>query len=108
MLIKTLNCCNSMSQRLLWLREVPERAVLLLPCRVKAMLVVNVLSIAGNLLMGLAKFGPSHMLIIAGRAVTGLYCGKFGQVTCPLVGCWGLHCSRAAIKNFFYFKIFFF
>ncbi|XP_074734608.1 solute carrier family 2, facilitated glucose transporter member 2 [Strix uralensis] len=43
--------------------------------RVKAMLVVNVLSIAGNLLMGLAKFGPSHMLIIAGRAVTGLYCG---------------------------------
>uniref|UniRef100_A0A8B9Z1A6 Solute carrier family 2, facilitated glucose transporter member 2 n=1 Tax=Buteo japonicus TaxID=224669 RepID=A0A8B9Z1A6_9AVES len=43
--------------------------------RVKAMLVVNVLSITGNLLMGLAKFGPSHMLIIAGRAVTGLYCG---------------------------------
>ncbi|KFV49373.1 Solute carrier family 2, facilitated glucose transporter member 2, partial [Tyto alba] len=42
---------------------------------VKAMRVVNVLSIAGNLLMGLAKFGPSHMLIIAGRAVTGLYCG---------------------------------
>uniref|UniRef100_A0A8C6J866 Solute carrier family 2, facilitated glucose transporter member 2 n=1 Tax=Melopsittacus undulatus TaxID=13146 RepID=A0A8C6J866_MELUD len=43
--------------------------------RVKAMLVVNVLSIAGNLLMGLAKFGPSHLLIITGRAVTGLYCG---------------------------------
>ncbi|XP_075365161.1 solute carrier family 2, facilitated glucose transporter member 2 isoform X1 [Mycteria americana] len=43
--------------------------------RVKAMLVVNVLSVAGNLLMGLAKFGPSHILIIAGRAVTGLYCG---------------------------------
>lgn len=51
-------------------------AVLLLPCRVKAMLVVNVLSIAGNLLMGLAKFGPSHILIISGRAVTGLYCGE--------------------------------
>ncbi|XP_025961572.2 solute carrier family 2, facilitated glucose transporter member 2 [Dromaius novaehollandiae] len=43
--------------------------------RVKAMLVVNVLSIVGNLLMGLAKFGPSHILIIAGRAITGLYCG---------------------------------
>ncbi|XP_042737262.1 solute carrier family 2, facilitated glucose transporter member 2 [Lagopus leucura] len=43
--------------------------------RVKAMLVVNVLSIAGNLLMGLAKLGPSHILIIAGRAITGLYCG---------------------------------
>ncbi|KAJ7402942.1 TRAF2 and NCK-interacting protein kinase [Pitangus sulphuratus] len=43
--------------------------------RVKAMLLVNILSITGNLLMGLAKFGPSHILIIAGRAVTGLYCG---------------------------------
>lgn len=51
-------------------------AVLLLPCRVKAMLVVNILSIAGNLLMGLAKFGPSHILIISGRAITGLYCGE--------------------------------
>lgn len=40
------------------------------------MLVVNVLSIAGNLLMGLAKLGPSHILIIAGRAITGLYCGE--------------------------------
>jgi len=66
------------------LQEVPERAVLLVPCRVKAMLVVNVLSIAGNLLMGLAKFGPSHMLIIAGRAVTGLYCGKGRQGHLPL------------------------
>lgn len=50
------------------------------------MLVVNVLSITGNLLMGLAKFGPSHMLIIAGRAVTGLYCGKSRQ---------GKHCKPA-------------
>lgn len=54
----------------------------MLPCRVKAMLVVNVLSIAGNLLMGLAKFGPSHLLIITGRAVTGLYCGKSRKVKC--------------------------
>lgn len=52
-----------------------SRAVLP-PCRVKAMLVVNVLSIVGNLLMGLAKLGPSHILIIAGRAITGLYCGE--------------------------------
>lgn len=49
---------------------------MLRPRRVKAMLVVNVLSIVGNLLMGLAKFGPSHILIIAGRAITGLYCGE--------------------------------
>lgn len=61
---------------------MPEGAVLVLPCRVKAMLVVNVLSIAGNLLMGLAKFGPSHLLIITGRAVTGLYCGKSRKVKC--------------------------
>ncbi|XP_023789024.1 solute carrier family 2, facilitated glucose transporter member 2 [Cyanistes caeruleus] len=52
--------------------------------RVKAMLVVNVLSIAGNLLMGLAKFGPSHILIISGRAVTGLYCGEYRLVRNPL------------------------
>lgn len=56
--------------------------IFLLPCRVKAMLVVNVLSIAGNLLMGLAKMGPSHILIIAGRAITGLYCGE-----CQRGGC---------------------
>lgn len=73
-----------MSRWLLWLREVP-----LLPCRVKAMLVVNVLSIAGNLLMGLAKFGPSHVLIIAGRAVTGLYCGKSSEGHLSLGGVLG-------------------
>uniref|UniRef100_A0A8C0ZAD8 Solute carrier family 2, facilitated glucose transporter member 2 n=1 Tax=Cyanistes caeruleus TaxID=156563 RepID=A0A8C0ZAD8_CYACU len=57
--------------------------------RVKAMLVVNVLSIAGNLLMGLAKFGPSHILIISGRAVTGLYCGEYRLVRNPLKSCLG-------------------
>nr|XP_025039296.1 solute carrier family 2, facilitated glucose transporter member 2-like [Pelodiscus sinensis] len=50
--------------------------------RVKAMLAVNVLSITGNLLMGLAKFGPSHILIIAGRAITGLYCGNGTSCLC--------------------------
>lgn len=63
---------------------------MLLPCRVKAMLVVNILSIMGNLLMGLAKFGPSQLLIIAGRAVTGLYCGESRQAralqTSPSLG----------------------
>ncbi|XP_028931410.1 solute carrier family 2, facilitated glucose transporter member 2 isoform X2 [Ornithorhynchus anatinus] len=43
--------------------------------RIKAMLAANCLSVAGALLMGLAKFGPSHILIIAGRAIMGLYCG---------------------------------
>ncbi|XP_078060490.1 solute carrier family 2, facilitated glucose transporter member 2 [Mustelus asterias] len=43
--------------------------------RLKAMLVVNIFAIVGALLMGIAKLGPSHILIIAGRAVTGIYCG---------------------------------
>uniref|UniRef100_K7FMS0 Major facilitator superfamily (MFS) profile domain-containing protein n=1 Tax=Pelodiscus sinensis TaxID=13735 RepID=K7FMS0_PELSI len=54
--------------------------------RVKAMLAVNVLSITGNLLMGLAKFGPSHILIIAGRAITGLYCGLSSGLVPMYVG----------------------
>uniref|UniRef100_A0A452J228 Major facilitator superfamily (MFS) profile domain-containing protein n=1 Tax=Gopherus agassizii TaxID=38772 RepID=A0A452J228_9SAUR len=54
--------------------------------RVKAMLAVNVLSIIGNLLMGLAKFGPSHILIIAGRAITGLYCGLSSGLVPMYVG----------------------
>uniref|UniRef100_A0A8C0GP87 Solute carrier family 2, facilitated glucose transporter member 5 n=1 Tax=Chelonoidis abingdonii TaxID=106734 RepID=A0A8C0GP87_CHEAB len=51
-----------------------------------AMLAVNVLSIIGNLLMGLAKFGPSHILIIAGRAITGLYCGLSSGLVPMYVG----------------------
>ncbi|XP_072110977.1 solute carrier family 2, facilitated glucose transporter member 2 isoform X2 [Mobula birostris] len=43
--------------------------------RLKAMKVLNVLAIAGALLMGLAKMGPSHIMVIAGRAITGIYCG---------------------------------
>ncbi|XP_075794055.1 solute carrier family 2, facilitated glucose transporter member 2 isoform X2 [Pelodiscus sinensis] len=54
--------------------------------RVKAMLAVNVLSVIGNLLMGLAKFGPSHILIIAGRAITGLYCGLSSGLVPMYVG----------------------
>uniref|UniRef100_UPI00398EDE23 solute carrier family 2, facilitated glucose transporter member 2 n=1 Tax=Pristiophorus japonicus TaxID=55135 RepID=UPI00398EDE23 len=43
--------------------------------RLKAMLAVNTLAIIGALLMGLAKMGPSYIFVIAGRAVTGVYCG---------------------------------
>ena len=43
--------------------------------RIKAMLVANILSITGALLMGFSKMGPSHILIIAGRSISGLYCG---------------------------------
>ncbi|XP_053160490.1 solute carrier family 2, facilitated glucose transporter member 2 [Hemicordylus capensis] len=51
--------------------------------RIKAMLIVNVLAISGNLFLGLAKFGPAHILIIIGRALTGLHCG-FSSGLCPL------------------------
>ncbi|XP_042311928.1 solute carrier family 2, facilitated glucose transporter member 2 isoform X2 [Sceloporus undulatus] len=43
--------------------------------RVKSMLLVNVLAIAGNVFLGVAKFGPAHVLIVIGRLLTGLYCG---------------------------------
>uniref|UniRef100_A0A8D0H4B2 Solute carrier family 2, facilitated glucose transporter member 2 n=1 Tax=Sphenodon punctatus TaxID=8508 RepID=A0A8D0H4B2_SPHPU len=54
--------------------------------RVKAMLVINALSIIGNLLMGLAKYGPSHILVIIGRAITGLYCGLSSGLVPMYVG----------------------
>lgn len=40
------------------------------------MLAANVLAIAAGLLMGLAKMGKAHIMVIAGRAVMGFYCGK--------------------------------
>lgn len=40
------------------------------------MLVINVLAITAGLLMGLAKMGTPHLMVIAGRAIMGLYCGK--------------------------------
>ncbi|XP_061097516.1 solute carrier family 2, facilitated glucose transporter member 2 [Conger conger] len=43
--------------------------------RVKGMLMVNVLAIAGGLLMGLARMGKPHLMVISGRAVMGFYCG---------------------------------
>ncbi|XP_051984099.1 solute carrier family 2, facilitated glucose transporter member 2-like isoform X2 [Xyrauchen texanus] len=43
--------------------------------RIKGMLAINVLAITAGLLMGLAKMGTSHLMVIAGRAIMGLYCG---------------------------------
>ncbi|XP_012692480.2 solute carrier family 2, facilitated glucose transporter member 2 [Clupea harengus] len=43
--------------------------------RIKGMLAANVLAIAAGLLMGLAKMGKAHIMVIAGRAVMGFYCG---------------------------------
>ena len=44
--------------------------------RIKALLVAHILSFVGALLMGFSKLGPSHILIISGRGISGLYCGK--------------------------------
>ncbi|XP_077587195.1 solute carrier family 2, facilitated glucose transporter member 2 [Stigmatopora nigra] len=43
--------------------------------RVKGMLVVNVLAVASGLLMGLCKMWKPHIMVIAGRAIMGFYCG---------------------------------
>uniref|UniRef100_W5MKH5 Solute carrier family 2 member 2 n=1 Tax=Lepisosteus oculatus TaxID=7918 RepID=W5MKH5_LEPOC len=43
--------------------------------RITGMLAVNILAVVGGLLMGLAKMGPGHIMVIAGRAVMGFYCG---------------------------------
>ncbi|XP_058151260.1 solute carrier family 2, facilitated glucose transporter member 2-like isoform X2 [Dasypus novemcinctus] len=43
--------------------------------RIKTLCVANCLALVGALLMGLSKLGPSHILIISGRGISGLYCG---------------------------------
>ncbi|MBN3298532.1 GTR2 protein, partial [Amia calva] len=43
--------------------------------RVKGMLAVNILAVTAGLLMGLSKMGPAHIMVIAGRALMGFYCG---------------------------------
>ncbi|XP_058151251.1 LOW QUALITY PROTEIN: solute carrier family 2, facilitated glucose transporter member 2-like [Dasypus novemcinctus] len=43
--------------------------------RIKALWVANCLALVGALLMVLSKLGPSHILIISGRGISGLYCG---------------------------------
>ncbi|KAJ1087578.1 hypothetical protein NDU88_000745 [Pleurodeles waltl] len=54
--------------------------------RIKAMIVVNILSLIGALLMGLAPYGQAHALVIAGRLVTGLYCGLASGLVPMYVG----------------------
>uniref|UniRef100_A0A9J7XME5 Solute carrier family 2 member 2 n=1 Tax=Cyprinus carpio carpio TaxID=630221 RepID=A0A9J7XME5_CYPCA len=44
--------------------------------RIKGMLYINVLAITAGLLMGLSKMGTPYLMVIAGRAIMGLYCGK--------------------------------
>uniref|UniRef100_A0AAR2JXJ2 Major facilitator superfamily (MFS) profile domain-containing protein n=1 Tax=Pygocentrus nattereri TaxID=42514 RepID=A0AAR2JXJ2_PYGNA len=43
--------------------------------RIKGMLVLNVLAVVASLLMGLAKMGSPHIMVITGRAIMGFYCG---------------------------------
>nr|XP_004652406.2 solute carrier family 2, facilitated glucose transporter member 2 [Jaculus jaculus] len=54
--------------------------------RIKALLSANSLSLAGALLMGFSKFGPSHILIIAGRSISGLYCGLISGLVPMYIG----------------------
>ncbi|KAK9533926.1 hypothetical protein VZT92_009014 [Zoarces viviparus] len=43
--------------------------------RIKGLLMINVLAVTAGLLMGLSKMWKTHIMIISGRAVMGLYCG---------------------------------
>ncbi|XP_076150411.1 solute carrier family 2, facilitated glucose transporter member 2 isoform X1 [Alosa pseudoharengus] len=54
--------------------------------RIKGMLVVNVLAIAAGLLMGLAKMGKAHIMVLSGRAVMGFYCGLSSGLVPMYVG----------------------
>ncbi|XP_058517290.1 solute carrier family 2, facilitated glucose transporter member 2 [Ochotona princeps] len=54
--------------------------------RIKSLLVANILSLVGALLMGCSKLGPSHILIIAGRGISGLYCGLISGLVPMYVG----------------------
>ncbi|XP_012591846.1 solute carrier family 2, facilitated glucose transporter member 2 [Microcebus murinus] len=54
--------------------------------RIKAMLIANSLSLVGALLMGFSKLGPSHILIIAGRSISGLYCGLISGLVPMYIG----------------------
>ncbi|KAB0359335.1 hypothetical protein FD754_003491 [Muntiacus muntjak] len=54
--------------------------------RIKALLVANILSLVGALLMGFSKLGPSHILIISGRGISGLYCGLISGLVPMYIG----------------------
>lgn len=40
------------------------------------MLMINVLAVAASLLMSLCRMWKPHIMVIGGRAIMGLYCGK--------------------------------
>lgn len=50
------------------------------------MLAVNILAVTGGLLMGLANKGVPHIMVIAGRAVMGFYCGKKALASVSITG----------------------
>ncbi|KAB5550719.1 hypothetical protein PHYPO_G00057130 [Pangasianodon hypophthalmus] len=54
--------------------------------RVKGMLVLNVLALVASLLMGLAKMGNPHVMVIAGRAIMGFYCGLSSGLLAVVTG----------------------
>ncbi|XP_036981237.1 solute carrier family 2, facilitated glucose transporter member 2 [Acanthopagrus latus] len=54
--------------------------------RVKGMLMVNVLAVAAGLLMGLCRMWKPHLMVIAGRAVMGFYCGLTSGLVPMYVG----------------------
>nr|XP_020012975.1 solute carrier family 2, facilitated glucose transporter member 2 [Castor canadensis] len=54
--------------------------------RIKALLVANSFSLIGALLMGFSKLGPSHVLIIAGRSISGVYCGLISGLVPMYIG----------------------
>ncbi|XP_006861893.1 PREDICTED: solute carrier family 2, facilitated glucose transporter member 2 [Chrysochloris asiatica] len=54
--------------------------------RIKAMMAANILSLLGALLMGFSKLGPSHILIISGRSISGLYCGLISGLVPMYIG----------------------
>ncbi|XP_003831984.3 solute carrier family 2, facilitated glucose transporter member 2 [Pan paniscus] len=68
--------------------------------RIKAMLVANILSLVGALLMGFSKLGPSHILIIAGRSISGLYCGLISGLVPMYIGEIAPTALRGALGTF--------
>ncbi|KAM5263978.1 solute carrier family 2, facilitated glucose transporter member 2-like [Ctenodactylus gundi] len=54
--------------------------------RIKALLVANSFSLVGALLMGLSKWGPSHILVITGRSISGLACGLISGLVPLYIG----------------------
>lgn len=52
-------------------------------CRVRGMLMVNVLAVVAGLLMGLSRMWKPHIMVIAGRAIMGFYCGKPTHLESP-------------------------